>query len=267
VTAAAPTDPELARGLEVLRLLADAWSRMPVPMPEGVPSVEAASERMRNGIPGLAEEPLLGEDALRAALSAVSEALTASQGYAAAGSLGHRLVESSLDWARLVPVALSGSWEALAGFERRVEPASDTAEALLDYSVRPALREGARRIRSAVAQSGWARGSCPACGTPPLLSVTTGKEASRFLLCGRCGTAWPWARVRCASCGETDHHRLGYLHGAGEGQYRRVEVCDSCRGYLKTVAVLDLPDPDRLLRLDLETAALDFAALDGGYRR
>jgi formate dehydrogenase maturation protein FdhE len=46
-----------------------------------------------------------------------------------------------------------------------------------------------------------------------------------------------------------------------------VEVCDTCRSYLKTIAALDPPDPDGLLRLDLETAALDFIALDAGYTR
>jgi hypothetical protein len=33
------------------------------------------------------------------------------------------------------------------------------------------------------------------------------------------------------------------------------------------VALLDDPDADRLLQLDLETAALDFLALEGGYTR
>jgi hypothetical protein len=36
---------------------------------------------------------------------------------------------------------------------------------------------------------------------------------------------------------------------------------------VKSVALLDAPDADRLLELDLETAALDFVALEGGYTR
>jgi FdhE protein len=99
----------------------------------------------------------------------------------------------------------------------------------------------------------------------PTLSVVRGKEHERRLHCGRCGTSWAFPRVRCPSCGESDHERLGYLHAAGEGEYRRAEVCDGCRSYVKSVALLDAPDADRLL--DLETAALDFIALEGGYTR
>ena len=263
----APADPELARGLEVLGRLAAAWSRMPEPLPDGVPSLEAAAGRVRNGIPALAEEPLLPGGALRSAVSDIAEELVAIEGFEAAGALGRRLAASPLDWDLLAPVSLSGAFEALDGLERELGAEADTVPALLDYAVRPALRAAAQRVRPILASADWSRNTCPACGAPPLLSVTTGKEASRVLLCGRCGTSWSWPRVRCTACGESDHHRIGYLHAPGEGDYRRVEVCDTCRGYLKLLSVLDLPDPDRLLRLDLETAALDFTALEAGYTR
>jgi hypothetical protein len=234
---------------------------MPARLPDGVPSLEAAAERVRNGVPALATEPLLGGAGLRSAVATITEALDGAGGFEEAGSVGRRLVASALDWDRLAGIALGGRWDALEGLD------GDALPALLDYAVRPTLRTAARAVQPALSSTPWSRGSCPACGAPPLLSATTGKEAFRFLLCGRCGTSWSWPRVRCAACRESDHHRLGYLHAPGEGDYRRVEVCDTCRGYLKTVSVLDLPDADGVLRLDLETAALDFIALDSGYTR
>jgi hypothetical protein len=262
-----PTAPGLARGLEVLRRLAEAWSGIAVALPPGVPSLEAAAERMRNGIAALAEEPLLGGDALRGAVSTITEALVGMEGFEDAGLLGRKLVASPIDWDHLAGLALGARWDALEGLDRALGFDSEPVLALLDYAVRPTLRAAAHAVQPVLATTTWARGSCPTCGAPPLLSVTTGREASRFLLCGRCGTSWAWPRVHCASCGESDHRRLGYLHGRGEGDYRRVEVCDTCQGYLKTISVLDLPDPDRLLRIDLETAALDFSALESGYSR
>jgi FdhE protein len=240
---------------------------MPGALPEGVPALEAAGERMRNRIPALAEEPLLDGRALRAAVAEVAAELAEVEGFEAGAEVARRLLSGTPDWELLALLALAGAWEALDGLARELDVEVDVVAALLDYAARPALREAGRRVGPLVSGAGWDRGTCPACGAPPLLSVTTGKEASRFLLCGRCGTSWPWSRARCATCGQSDHRRLGFLHGPGEGDYRRVEVCDACRGYLKTLAVLDLPDPDRLLRLDLDSAGLDFMALEAGYSR
>jgi formate dehydrogenase maturation protein FdhE len=53
---------------------------------------------------------------------------------------------------------------------------------------------------------------------------------------------------------------------AGEADFRRVEVCETCKGYLKSIAALDAPGADEVLRLDLETAGLDFVAVEHGYR-
>jgi FdhE protein len=143
----------------------------------------------------------------------------------------------------------------------------DALVTMLDWAARPVLRAAAAALAPVLAGARWSRGHCPACGALPTLSVVHGKEHERRLHCGRCGTGWAFPRVRCPSCGESDHERLGYLHAAGEGEYRRAEVCDGCRCYVKSVALLDAPDADRLLELDLETAALDFVALEGGYTR
>jgi FdhE protein len=258
---------ELAPAAEALRRLAEVWSRATVSLPDGVPSLEAAAERARNGIPALAEEPLIDGRGLREQVAVVAEALGGIEGFEAAGVAGRHLLAGRLDWDDLALVALAGAWDALEGLAREGDNEPEAIPVLLDYAVRPALRQAASRVQPLLAETTWSRGTCPACGAPPLLSVTSGKESSRYLLCGRCGSSWSWPRTRCATCGEDDHHRLGYLHAPGEGDYRRAEVCDTCHGYLKTIAVLELPDADRLLRLDLETAALDFMALDAGYSR
>jgi FdhE protein len=137
----------------------------------------------------------------------------------------------------------------------------------VDHASRPALRAGAAALGPLLEEPSWTRGQCPACGAAPALSVIRGKENERRLHCGRCGTSWAYARVRCPACGERNHERLGLLHAAGEGAYRRAEVCDRCGSYVKSVALLDAPDAGRLLELDLETAALDFIAIEAGYSR
>jgi FdhE protein len=142
---------------------------------------------------------------------------------------------------------------------------------LLDHAVRPTLRAAAAIMSPAIAESNWPRGTCPACGAPPLLAElrapSSGGERERFLRCGRCATAWPHARVRCAGCGTTDHRALRYMHVDGEEEFRRAMTCDSCQSYVKEIAVLDPLTADALLEEDLATVGLDLVATERGYRR
>ncbi len=79
--------------------------------------------------------------------------------------------------------------------------------------------------------------------------------------------AWSFPRLACPACGECQHQRLGYLHAEGQAEFRRADVCESCHGYLKAIAVLDPFSPAALLDADLATVALDFAAIERGYHR
>jgi len=82
------------------------------------------------------------------------------------------------------------------------------------------------------------RAACPFCGGPPQLAVLRTEAAAsgggRALLCATCSTTWPVGRIRCAHCGELDERRLGYFH-TPEFDHQRVDACDTCRHYLKTV--------------------------------
>jgi FdhE protein len=225
--------------------------------------------RLANGIPALTGEPLLEWGGLMRNASRLAEALAGTAAADAVLTVLHGLMsrEGAPDEEAVAAAALSGAWDAVPDLAARLRLEPDALLTVLDYAARPVLRSAAAAIRPVLARASWPRGRCPACGAPPALSVVSGKERERTLHCARCATAWGYPRVRCPACGEQNHEQLGYLHAAGEGEYRRVEVCDRCRGYVKSVASLDLPQPDRLLQLDLDTVALDFLALERGYVR
>lgn len=130
----------------------------------------------------------------------------------------------------------------------------------------PLLRACARAIGSEVSPAWW-EGYCPLCGAWPTLAEFRGLERKRWLRCGRCGTGWevPW--LRCPFCAETSHENLGYLAPEAGETTRKVEVCDTCKGYVKAEpTVRELPWWGVLLD-DVATVALDVAALDRGYHR
>jgi FdhE protein len=117
------------------------------------------------------------------------------------------------------------------------------------------------------ASAAWWEGYCPVCGAWPTLAEFRGLERKRWLRCGRCGTGWEVAWLRCPFCGETNHEHLGYLAPADGETTRKVEVCDTCKGYVKAEpTVRPLPWWGVLLD-DAATVPLDVAALDRGYHR
>jgi formate dehydrogenase accessory protein FdhE len=264
-----PVHPDLSRAAALLRALTGAALVTPVHLPAGVPDAEAAEARLGGGVPALIGEPVLNWEGLRRGVAMVADALASTDAAAAAALVRERLdaPAAGLDRDLLCGAAVEGAWDVAeaAAVPLGVDP--DALVTMLDWAARPALRAAAAALAPLLAGAPWSRGHCPACGALPALSVVRGKEHERRLHCGRCGTGWAFPRVRCPSCGESDHELLGYLHAAGEGEYRRAEVCDGCRCYVKSVALLDPPDAGRLLELDLETAALDFVALEGGYTR
>jgi FdhE protein len=110
---------------------------------------------------------------------------------------------------------------------------------------------------------------CPACGGAPQLSILhaagDADGGGRLLLCATCFTAWPYRRIRCAACGEDNEHKLAYFHSPAF-DHLRVDACDSCRRYLKTVDLTRLGLAVPLVD-EVAGAPLDLWARDRGYEK
>jgi len=111
--------------------------------------------------------------------------------------------------------------------------------------------------------------ACPFCGGLPQLSILQSAGdadgGGRQLLCATCFTAWPFRRVLCAHCGEEDERRLGYFHGP-PFDHLRVDACDTCRHYLKTVDLTRLGIAVPIVD-EVAGAPLDLWAIEHGYEK
>ncbi|HTZ99786.1 MAG TPA: formate dehydrogenase accessory protein FdhE [Candidatus Aquilonibacter sp.] len=109
--------------------------------------------------------------------------------------------------------------------------------------------------------------SCPLCRAEPLVGVLRpeGDGAKRLLICSLCAHEWDYRRVVCPSCGEENSHKL-CVYTAEEFPHVRVEACDSCHAYIKTV---DLSKDGRALPVvdELATVPLDLWATEHGYTK
>jgi FdhE protein len=258
----------MQRAAEMLQALIGALGALRVALPAGVPDLAAARVRLESGVPALEGEPLIDGERFVENVRAIAERLSAdATAGGAARTLGAAFAapEARPDAELCAEAAMRGAWDAVAALARAHGLDEDAFVTIADYSARPVLRAASAQLRALLQETTWSRGYCPACGAPPLLAELRGGE--RILRCGRCAAAWSYPRMRCSSCGEDDHRKLGYLHGEGEGEFRRADRCDSCGSYLKAIAVLDPLGADALLEEDLASAALDLAAVEQGYHR
>jgi formate dehydrogenase accessory protein FdhE len=112
-----------------------------------------------------------------------------------------------------------------------------------------------------------AQNLCPFCWGKPGVGVLRpeGEGAKRFLICWRCSTEWAYGRILCASCGEAAIDKLA-VYTANQFEHVRIESCDSCRHYLKTV---DLTKDGRAVPVvdELATIPLNLWAEEHGYQK
>jgi len=137
------------------------------------------------------------------------------------------------------------------------------AEAL----VAPFLRVCATSIRSKVNLDLALSKRCPVCGGAPLMGKFRREDGRRMFECSLCGSQWMFERLRCPSCGNEHQDTLGFFF-VGEGSAFRVDKCDKCRNYVKTVDERQgAENVQRALALqDVATLYLDIIAAKEGYQ-
>lgn len=108
---------------------------------------------------------------------------------------------------------------------------------------------------------------CPLCGSRPLLGVLRpeGDGGKRFLVCSLCSHEWEFRRILCPTCGEEAEQKLP-VYVAEQMPHLRVEACDTCKFYLRTV---DLTKDGHAVPLvdDLAGIPLSLWAHEKGYSR
>lgn len=123
------------------------------------------------------------------------------------------------------------------------------------------------RSRVLLQLDGYTRSLCPFCSRKPGLGILRqqGDGGQRSLMCAFCLTEWNFRRIICPGCGEEDHKKLP-VYTAEEFGYIRVECCDSCKTYVKTVDLSKngLAEP---LVDEIASAPLDLWAQEHGYTK
>lgn len=173
------------------------------------------------------------------------------------------------NWEKMIRASFDHSEEE-ADAEKLIS-GSDAAENLdlidlfAEESLRPELESVAEKYGEIIARSNWTEGYCPICGKEPKIGeIRKEEEGKRYLFCHQCGFKWYFHRIKCPFCGNEEQHSLAYFEVEGEERYR-VDVCNKCRRYIKTVELPKSSEEPNLDVEDIATLHLDMIAYDEGY--
>ena len=180
-----------------------------------------------------------------------------------ATAAGDLLERGSASWLDL----LEEFWQSpRMSFEDDQTQASKPAERCLAWLfLQPFAEHLASRRNGFVVDGSPVR--CPICGAAPIVGVLRpeGDGAKKSLICMMCAHEWLFRRIYCPSCGEERESHMAF-YSAPEIPHVRVDVCDSCHTYLKSVDLtktgLAVPIVDELAALPL-----DLWARENGYHK
>ena len=185
----------------------------------------------------------------------------------APAALAERAASFRARGAKLWQEILTGYWRSAPDLEAELEsPAPDPSQALLAWTF---LQPYAEYLADYTAHPPIHATPpiCPLCLSKPLVGVLRpeGDGGKRFLICSLCATEWAYRRIVCPGCGEEDVHKLA-VYSAKEIAHVRVEACDTCHQYIKTV---DLTKDGNAVPVvdELATIALNLWAADHGYAK
>jgi formate dehydrogenase accessory protein FdhE len=109
--------------------------------------------------------------------------------------------------------------------------------------------------------------TCPLCGGKPIVGVlrSEGDGAKKSLICMMCAHEWNFRRIYCPACGEGREPQMAF-YSAPEIAHVRVDVCDTCHTYLKSI---DLTKTGLAVAVvdELATIPLDLWAREHGYEK
>ncbi len=137
---------------------------------------------------------------------------------------------------------------------------------LVHESLRPNFIGLLRDAASPQSKSVDLDGHCPACGSPAAIGYLRAQDGQRMLYCCLCGNHWPVSYLRCVWCGNTDHTTMRYLFAEQEPECL-IDVCESCKGYLKAYDERKLLHPTVPALEYAASLHLELIAEDQGYRK
>jgi FdhE protein len=230
--------------------------------------------KLGRGVPIFAGEPIpVPVGLLKTSLLNLCDALAAGGAGESADHIKEAIVANTMDAASLLTASLSRDQQAIrtGAVHRGLAPdlvwlLAELAASPFAHVLQVALLSPHDLAGDALgdAMRAWNHGYCAVCGSWPALAEVA--EGHRVLRCSFCAAGWELNEYCCIYCRE---HGEAFVTAAPdeERKDRRVEICGTCQGYLKTIDVAGISPFPLVAITDMESMDLDLAAMEHGYTR
>jgi len=135
---------------------------------------------------------------------------------------------------------------------------------LIKNAFSPFISSYAEKLRELVDSRKWLRGCCPVCGREPLIVRLEEETGRRWLFCSLCHTEWLFRRLVCPFCENEDQELQRYFFVENDEEHR-IDVCDKCKRYIKTIDTRKGGNVMSLFVENLATLELDIVAEKEGF--
>jgi len=167
------------------------------------------------------------------------------------------------DFSDLIVSFLEGDRKRVSGIISRLDIQPEVAEFVVFQTFKPFLRAYAEAASLNIDIENWLENFCPVCGNRAKIAVIRGEEGKRYLRCSHCETEWLYKLLACPNCGNNDHQTLSFLLIEETPGYR-LDVCEVCKSYLKTIDARAGLKPN-MDTSEIQTIYLDIIAHERGY--
>lgn len=230
---------------------------------------EASRQKLKDGVPLLwgefGQPDTLGSEP-NVELFMTLCRLAAEGGNEGGKSLMRAFLDGKINLTLLLAKALVQDRAYMTELARTLPVDGLLLDAICHNTLKPITSAYGTAFAQAMDFSEWHKGYCPVCGAWPTLNELRGRDRKRHLCCARCSTSWRFDRLRCLWCENNEQKELGFLFDPDD-RTLRIDVCEHCNAYVKTIITFDPLDGEMLLVHDLRTMYLDQMAVGEGYTR
>jgi len=156
--------------------------------------------------------------------------------------------------------------EFITALSKKLGIKKDVLVFLAENSIKPIFEGYAKALGNYVDQERWWKGYCPICGSEPFMAELR-EGGARFLVCSSCSFDWRFNRLKCPFCENEDHKKLRYFYTEKEGRAYRIDVCEQCKRYIKTIDTNELGEEIIPIIEEAGTLFLDVLARNEGFTK